>query len=336
MGPGATFGRYTILQRLGAGGMGVVYAAYDPDLDRKVALKLLLPSLRGGMLQQRLLREAQAMARLSHPNVVTVHEVGQVEGRTYISMEFVEGQNLDQWLAEHDRSPGDILRVFLAAGKGLAAAHHAGLIHRDFKPANVLLGMDGRVRVADFGLARGAEDGPWVDELFEGGETVKGEAVEKEKSPSGHSPLVGPLTVPGTIVGTPRYMAPEQVLEREADAASDQFSFCLALFEALFGVPAFGTGDMMQLARRSLAGEIAPIPSGTGVSGRARRALRCGRGADPGRRVSSLGGGRGDGGARGTGRGGGEGQGLAAPCLSRTSARRSTGSSRMGTWTRRT
>lgn len=142
LGPGAGFGRYTILQRLGAGGMGVVYTAYDPDLDRKVALKLLLPSLRGGMSQQRLLREAQAMVRLSHPNVVTVHDVGQVEGRTYISMEFVEGQNLDQWLAQDDRSPGDVLRVFLAAGKGLAAAHHAGLIHRDFKPANVLVGGD--------------------------------------------------------------------------------------------------------------------------------------------------------------------------------------------------
>jgi len=288
LGPGATFGRYTILGRLGAGGMGVVYAAYDPDLDRKVALKLLLPSLRGGMSQERLLREAQAMARLSHPNVVTVHDVGQVKGRTYISMEFVEGQNLDQWLAEDDRSPGEVLRLFLAAGKGLAAAHRAGLIHRDFKPANVLLGVDGRVRVADFGLARGAEHGSWADELFEGGETVKGEAVEKAKSFGGHSPLAGPLTVPGTIVGTPRYMAPEQVLEREADAASDQFSFCLTLFEALFGLPAFGTGDMMQLARRSLAGEIKPIPSGTGVSGRARRALIRGLRAEPGERFSSM------------------------------------------------
>ncbi len=268
--------------------MGVVYAAYDPDLDRKVALKLLLPSLRGGMSQQRLLREAQAMARLSHPNVVTVHEVGQVEGRTYISMEFVEGQDLDQWLAEHDRSPGDILRVFLAAGKGLAAAHHAGLIHRDFKPANVLVGVDGRVRVADFGLARGAEDGSGADELFEDAETVTGSMVEKAKRPSGHSPLAGSLTVPGTIVGTPRYMAPEQVLEREADAASDQFSFCVALFEALFGEPAFGTGDMMQLARRALAGEIASIPSGAGVPGRAKRALMRGLSAKPGERFASM------------------------------------------------
>ncbi len=288
LGPGAVFGRYTILQRLGAGGMGVVYAAYDPDLDRKVALKLLQPSLRGGLSQRRLLREAQAMARLAHPNVVTVHEVGQVEGRTFISMEFVEGQNLDRWLAEDDRSPDDVLRVFLAAGKGLAAAHRAGLIHRDFKPANVLLGVDGRVRVADFGLARGAEDGSWADEFFEGAETVKGQAVEKAKSPSGHSPLAGSLTVPGTIVGTPRYMAPEQLLEREADAASDQFSFCVALFEALFGEPAFGTGDMMQVARRALAGDIAPIPSGSGVSGRAKRALIRGLSAEPGERFPSM------------------------------------------------
>ena len=288
LGSGAVFGRYTILQRLGAGGMGVVYAAYDPDLDRKVALKLLLPSIRGGLSQRRLLREAQAMARLSHPNVVTVHEVGQVEERTYISMEFVEGQNLDLWLAEDDRSTNDVLRVFLAAGQGLAAAHRAGLIHRDFKPANVLLGLDGRVRVADFGLARGAEDGSWADELFEGGETVKGEAVEKPMSPSGHSPLAGPLTVPGTIVGTPRYMAPEQLLEREADAASDQFSFCLTLFEALFGGPAFGTGDMMQLARRALAGDIAPIPPGSGISGRARKALIRGLSAEPDERFGSM------------------------------------------------
>ncbi|MBT8494359.1 MAG: serine/threonine protein kinase, partial [Deltaproteobacteria bacterium] len=151
---GAALGRYTILSTLGAGGMGVVYAAYDPDLDRKVALKLLHGNQASQSARTRLLREARAMAKLAHPNVITVFEVGSVGAVDFVAMEFVDGPDLEGWCAEDDRSWPEVLRVFLQAGSGLAAAHRAGLVHRDFKPANVLL-RDGDVAlVTDFGLAR--------------------------------------------------------------------------------------------------------------------------------------------------------------------------------------
>jgi serine/threonine protein kinase len=151
---GATLGRYVLLEKLGAGGMGEVFAAYDPQLDRKVALKLL----RGGALsaeegKARLLREAQAMARLQHPNVIAVHDVGVFGERVFIAMEYVEGETLADWL-RGARTWDEVVRVFVQAGSGLAAAHRAGLVHRDFKPDNVLLGADLRPRVVDFGLAR--------------------------------------------------------------------------------------------------------------------------------------------------------------------------------------
>ncbi len=240
--------------------MGVVYAAYDPDLDRKIALKLLRPSERNGLSKQRLMREAQAMARLSHPNVVTVHEVGEFDGRVYISMEYVKGLSLDRWLEEGERTPAEILKAFVEAGHGLAAAHRAGLIHRDFKPANVLVGEDGRVRVADFGLARTAAEDPEKAVLYDEEETHDIDAVVDREHPTGNTALGGVLTVPGSILGTPRFMAPEQVLDRRADAASDQFSFCVALFEALFRIHPFGRDDMIGLARRALAGKIETGP----------------------------------------------------------------------------
>src|SRR5215467_4923136 len=154
--PGACVGRYITIEKLGAGGMGVVYKAYDPQLSRPVALKLLHRSTSAAQLSERMLREAQGLARLSHPNVVTVHDVGSFESHVFIAMEFVDGQNLRGWLAAAPRSPRAILDAFLAAGEGLAAAHRAGLVHRDFKPDNVIVGNDGRIRVLDFGLVRAA------------------------------------------------------------------------------------------------------------------------------------------------------------------------------------
>ncbi|HEY5950586.1 MAG TPA: serine/threonine-protein kinase, partial [Kofleriaceae bacterium] len=152
---GDTLGRYRLERELGAGGMGVVHSAFDPDLERRVALKVLRGD--GGEARQRLLREARALARLTHPNVVTVHEVGSANGRDYVAMELIEGETLADWLKAAPRTHAEILSVFTAAGRGLAAAHAAGLVHRDFKPHNVLRRKDGRIVVTDFGLARGIE-----------------------------------------------------------------------------------------------------------------------------------------------------------------------------------
>ncbi len=204
---GASFGRYHLLERLGAGGMGEVYAAFDPQLDRRVALKLL----RAGALsasegKARLVREAQAMARLQHPNVATVHDVGAVDEHVFVAMEFVEGETLGEWL-RGDRSWEEVLDVFVQAGAGLAAAHHAGLVHRDFKPDNVLIGKDGRPRVVDFGLARQSTSSPPAG-------VRPGEVPESEAE----SPLNTRLTRDGAVMGTPGYMAPEQLAGLPTDA----------------------------------------------------------------------------------------------------------------------
>ena len=149
----ARIGRYVVLRRLGHGAMGIVYAAFDDLLDRKVAIKILRDRGEGSRAFMRVLREAQALARLSHPNVVTVHDVDASAGRVYIAMEFVVGTTLKAWLKERPRRLPETLGVFVQAGRGLAAAHAVGLVHRDFKPENVMVGADGRVRVTDFGLA---------------------------------------------------------------------------------------------------------------------------------------------------------------------------------------
>jgi eukaryotic-like serine/threonine-protein kinase len=203
---------FRIERRLGAGGMGVVYLARDVILDRDVALKL--HSSPAGPARERMLREARLMARLSHPNVVTVYEVGLFEGRLFIAMEFLDGGTLRAWLAERPRSWREIVTRYLAAARGLLAAHEAGLVHRDFKPDNVLLGRDGRLRVADFGVAMalGADD--------------EGQALAAVSS----SPR---LTATGAEVGTPAYMSPEQRQAGVVDARSDQYSFCVSLSEAL-------------------------------------------------------------------------------------------------------
>jgi serine/threonine protein kinase len=195
---GMEFGRYRIVRRIGSGGMGTVYAASDPTLDRTVALKVLHDRVEGADAEQRLLREAQAMARLNHPNVVTVHDAGMKDGRPYVAMEFVEGCDLQAWLKREKGSVREIVDLFVAAGDGLSAAHAAGLIHRDFKPGNIMVGNDGRVRVTDFGLARAAEVGDR--------DAVRKASESETPQPAGTasiSALDTPLTQAGTVLGTP-------------------------------------------------------------------------------------------------------------------------------------
>jgi len=249
---GDRVGRYLVLQTLGTGGMGVVFAAYDPQLDRKVALKLLRSGLQLATkdAQKRLRREAQAIAQLSHPNVVGVYDVGTTDdGDLYIAMEFVEGDTLTQWLRAYPRTWREILDVFQQAAKGLVAAHGVGLLHRDFKPDNVLVGGDGRVRVTDFGLARSLIA---IDE-----ESARG------ATPQMPTALNAALTATGTVLGTPRYMPPEQLTGPDIDARADQFSFCVALYEALYGEhPLPGKTSVAMLETGAVA---TPPPEGTKV-----------------------------------------------------------------------
>ncbi|MBC8071061.1 MAG: serine/threonine protein kinase, partial [Deltaproteobacteria bacterium] len=218
-------GRYRIHERLGTGGMGVVYAAQDDELDRPVAIKILRTDLASGSAgRQRLLREAQAIAKLSHPNVVHVYEVGQEGGQVFMAMELVRGDTLRRWSQAAKRTPNEVVEVFLKVGEGLAAAHAHGIVHRDFKPDNVLVALDGRPRVVDFGLARAS-----------GAATTTRELAVPLASTSASGLRDFDTTRTGTVVGTPAYMAPEQLELAEPDARSDQFSFCAALFEALYG-----------------------------------------------------------------------------------------------------
>jgi len=219
--PGARVGRYQILGAIGRGGMGEVYAAYHPDLDRRIALKVVAgASRRTGERRARLLREARAIARLSHPNVVTVHDAGTFGDRVFIAMELVDGSTIDQWLDAAPRTWRQILEVFIAAGRGLAAAHAADVIHRDFKPQNVMIASSGAVRVMDFGLARLTAD------------PTDGAGRAGEDEPT---VWLTHVTKTGAFIGTPAYMSPEQFRREPIDARSDQFSFCVALHEALFG-----------------------------------------------------------------------------------------------------
>ena len=231
----ARIGRFEIRGVLGAGGMGVVYTAYDPELARQVAVKVLRE--RQAEREDRAWREARALARLAHPNVVAIHEVGRHDGRLFLAMELVEGETCDVWLKRQARSPAEILEVFLQAGRGLAAAHEAGIVHRDVKPSNLIVAADGRVRVVDFGLARG----------------LAAEAeVAREAPHDGDPALALPLTLAGGRPGTPRYMSPEQRLGLPIDERSDQYAFCVALFEALAGEVPSDTRAHPVFSRRPL------------------------------------------------------------------------------------
>jgi tetratricopeptide (TPR) repeat protein len=286
---GTKLGRYLILGRLGSGGMGVVYVAFDPQLDRKVALKVLRSNLGSDQSRfaARMLREAKAMARLAHPNVIAVHDVGLDGQRVFLAMELVEGGTLKTWLREKRRTWRDMLTLFLGAGRGLAAAHAAGLVHRDFKPDNVLIGSDGRARVTDFGLARSASSGEQVpDDDHGGGDDGGSDALPEPASPE--ASLEVPLTRVGTMMGTPGYMAPEQCRGEPVDARGDQFGFCASLYEALYGQRAFAGASPDEVIDTILAGTIREPPADTKVPGWLRRTLVRGLRVDKDERWPSM------------------------------------------------
>jgi serine/threonine protein kinase/tetratricopeptide (TPR) repeat protein len=330
---GATIGRYVILDQLGAGGMGVVYKAYDPELDRPIALKLLHGDDTTGGFRERLVREAQALARLSHPNVIAVHDVGTFGVNVFIAMEFVEGVTLRRWLEAEPRNQRAILDVFLVAGEGLAAAHRAGLVHRDFKPDNLIIGHDGRVRVLDFGLARAAAadaaapalasslpaepcdlettHAPTVGERPSANgcgadasppaapppqTSATGAPPPQESEPSSLRPLTGStgrrlemaLTRAGSVVGTPRFMAPEQHLGQPVDERADQFSFCVSLYYALYGQLPFDGDAIAEVREQVLAGRIADPPEGARVPRWLRQVVLRGLSPEPEDRHSEM------------------------------------------------
>jgi eukaryotic-like serine/threonine-protein kinase len=255
---GTTIGRYVVLDTIGSGTMGLVLAAIDPTLDRKVALKLVKPERDGTTMgRQRLLREAQAMARLQHPNVVTVFEVGTFADQVFLAMEYVAGGTLAGWIAQR-HSRREIVDAFVAAGRGIAAAHREGIVHRDFKPSNVLVATDGRVRVADFGLATAPE-------------ASIATATSNPAIPASAGDLS--MTSTGAILGTPTYMSPEQHRGEPATARADQFAFAVALYEALYGEVPFAGETYNVYADNVLAGRIVDPPRGTNVPADLRKVL---------------------------------------------------------------
>lgn len=339
-------GRFTLLEPLGAGAMGEIYAAYDEQLDRKVALKLVRGSFETtAKADHRLLREAQTLAQVSHPNVVQIYEAGTYNGRLFIAMELIRGKSLSTWLRDSTQVPRavrqrEILRHFIAAGRGLEAAHKAGVAHRDFKPDNVLVGDDGRVRVVDFGLARalgdatdsartttvartapaaripdellpdtadgaaiageepsagsaaGGQRGP-IDSLAMGGSTIDlapaGSAVhETETGVPPRLKAAVQLTETGAVVGTPSFMAPEQMRGALADRRSDQFSFCVSLYHALYDTFPF-SGKSMRELRDSIATDKVAFTPGIQVPAFVRRAIARGLSVEPAQRFPDMG-----------------------------------------------
>jgi tRNA A-37 threonylcarbamoyl transferase component Bud32/tetratricopeptide (TPR) repeat protein len=296
----ATIGPFIVLRKLGEGGMGIVYAGYDVALDRKVALKLIRRSLLGrSEIRARMIREAQAMARLSHPNVVQVYQAGEHGDEIYVAMEYVEGQTLTSWLRAEPRSWQQVLRTVVAAGRGLAAAHAAGLVHRDFKPDNVLVSKEGRPCVLDFGLVHAegnptappggvdlrtsANSLPTLSRISTNPSTKPGVAIERSDV------LDVRLTRAGKALGTPAYMSPEQHFGDEAvGPSSDQFSFSITLYEALYGARPFPGATWDEIKREVRRGVIPPPPRDSTVPGRIFRILARGLAPTPDLRWPSL------------------------------------------------
>jgi serine/threonine protein kinase/tetratricopeptide (TPR) repeat protein len=322
-------GRFVVLGLVGRGAMGEVYGAYDPELDRKVAIKLVRAraghARDGAESRARLMREAQATAKISHPNVVVVFDAGTFEDRVFIAMEFIEGHTLRYWLSARPRTWPEVLEIFAAAGRGLAAAHEKELVHRDFKPDNVMVGGDGQVRVMDFGLARMvaaretgekppdaasevrqtarrlrvpklADDDTDLESTFdlETTQTVNtgGGDLGATQVPAGFdlnaTALRREITQTGTALGTPAYMSPEQFRSEGADARSDQFSFCVALYESVYGDRPFAGRTLDELTENVVAGRLQPAPADTKVPGWLRRVLERGLRVNPAERFPTM------------------------------------------------
>jgi serine/threonine protein kinase len=265
-------GRYVIHEELGRGGMGVVYKAHDPELNRHVAIKLITKD--DAKMRDRFRREAQAIAKVKHPNVIDVYDTHVDEnGRPFIVMEYVDGTNLKDWIQASPREISDIFKTFAAAGRGLAVVHDEGIVHHDFKPENVLIGKDGRVRVADFGLAKAS------DEMFNILDSNRNDDAFKYD-----------ITQTGALLGTVPYMAPELLIRGGArgNIRTDQFAFCVSLYEALAGERLFQGKDFPKLRDAILRCEVKPLPRAKKIPRRVEAAIRKGLSARPEDRHASM------------------------------------------------
>lgn len=270
-------GRFTVVDELGRGAMGVVFRAFDPKLDRKVAIKLVGHGVAGTEAehaQQRLEREARAAADLSHPNIVTVYDVGIHDAQVFLAMEFVDGQTLSDWITSEPRTWRDVARMFVGVARGLNAAHAAGVVHRDLKPDNVLVTSSGQAKIADFGLARQVN-------------------VELDASANGPRALGGlgasPIASTNSICGTPAYMAPEQFSGLDVTPASDQFGFFVSLYEALYGVRPFEGASLSALATNVIEGRRVDPPIDRKPPRALVQLLDRGLATDPGERHPDMG-----------------------------------------------
>ena len=257
--PGARIDRYVIVEQVGTGATGEVYAAEDTKLKRKVALKVLpakeARSSEHAQFHMRMWKEAQALAQLSHPSIVSVFDAFTFGECVIIVMEYVPGGTVRRWLAERAPSWQEIVLAFLPVGRGLAAAHDTGFVHRDVKPDNMLIGADGKARISDFGLAS---------------------AVLDEPAPRAGSSIAVPkceLTTTGVVVGTPAYMAPDQLEGARALPASDQFSFAVSLHEALYGERPFRGASRSKLIAEIRARRVCDPPPRSHVPSSVRRVL---------------------------------------------------------------
>ena len=301
MAPGTLFGRYIVVRPIARGGMGAVALAYDTQLERRVAIKVLLTAAEPEEARARMLREAQAMAQLSHPNVVGIYDVGTQAGDIFLAMEFVDGVPMSEWLSAQ-RSIREVLATLKLAGRGLAAAHAAGIVHRDFKPGNVIIGHDGRVCVLDFGIARAApateasgELAPdtkpppaWTPAPPSSAPSLPAPPISGPELSTRSGHLTDPITMAGQLVGTLGYMAPEQILGEAVDARADVFAFSVTLWRALFGSSPFP-------GRRSVSDYYAAVMAGPSRQRESRRVpgwleviMRKGLAADPASRFASM------------------------------------------------